>query len=177
MSGMYNMLMGVNPVFGLLCGMVGITRENNREFGRLRDAYINEAADRVFVLHRNYGEDGVPFDAAAANLPTFVAKHMDSRDDTYGYYEFAVPPKYRPAAIVIAEKSDTTPCLEKFHKLIADMQAGKDTPEVTRAMQVGKALFDGLKQAMDTGKRVEVGNDMVIKPIVPEAPKEEGEPG
>ena len=153
MSGLYNMIMGPNPAAPYLFGIAGITQQNAHLLGRLRDAWINAEGTRVFVLHRNYGEDGAAADAEAAKLPGYVGKLL-YEDGTYGHYEFAVPQddeRLAAFAKAIAARVDNTPCMERYRKLVDDMKAGKDTPEVRRAMEAGKAIFQGLDTAMKTG--------------------------
>ena len=67
---LYNMLMGRNPFSPVLLGILGITDETKDQWplGRIRDVYTNEAADRIFVLHRNYGE-GDEVNARTGSLP------------------------------------------------------------------------------------------------------------
>jgi hypothetical protein len=160
MSGMYNMIMGPNPVIGYLYAMVGIHKDNYRQFGRLRDAWIDEDGMQIHVLHRNYpGGSAGAEDAleAAKSLPGYVDNTPDE-DGTYGYWTFDVDPKYEHLALVIAEETDNTPCMERFRQVIADMQAGKDTPEVARALTAGKEIMAALTDTMKNGGRQEVSN-------------------
>lgn len=90
-----------------------------------------------------------------------MGKTLDAGDCTYGHYEYAVPQddeKLAAFAKSIAGQTDNTPCMERYRRLIEDMKAGKDTPEVRRAMEAGKAIFQGLDTAMKTGGRVDVGS-------------------
>ena len=171
-GGLYNMLMGHNPALPYLLGIVGITQQNAHLLGRLRDAWISADGTRIFVLHRNYGPEGEAADAEAAKLPGYVGKTLDVGDCTYGHYEYAVPQddeKLAAFARSLAKQTDNTPCMERYRKLIEDMKADKDTPEVKHALDVGKQIFAGLDQAMKTGGQVDVGG-VSIQSVNPENP-------
>ena len=151
MSGLYNMLMGHNPAFGLLCAMVGITRDTAQFMGRVRDAWISEDAKTIGVLHRNYGEDGEFANQNAAKLPNF-REQQACDDSTYQVWLFDVPPEGEEIAKQIAEHSDNTPCWERYTQAIVDMRAGKETPQTKHMMDVGKKIMGGLSESLKDGE-------------------------
>ena len=142
MSGLYNMLMGKNPAYPALMAFAGIHQENFELFGRLRDAWITEDGKTVGVLHRNYGEEGQRANDIAATLTGFREGGSCS-DFTYGFWLFEVPDHLSTQARRVAGTSDNTPCWERYQKAVADMQAGKDTPQ-TRHMRVADILIKAI---------------------------------
>lgn len=151
MSGLYNMLMKTNPAFGVLCAMVGITRTNARQMGRVRDAWITEDAKTIGILHRNYGKEGEVANDAAAALPLFRERRPT---DDYSYQEwlFDVPERGKEAAELIAEQADNVSCWNRYQQAIDDMQAGKDTPQTKHMLEVGKKIIGGLSESIEDGK-------------------------
>ena len=127
---MYTMIMGRNPFCPLLLGAVGITSETIEQYplGRIRDAYTNSEGTKVFVLHRNYGDEGEGkrVNDAIAKNPNFVRQYqVTPEENTYQIWEFNVPPQYQVKMKEIASMSDNTPCFEAFLKVIKDMGEGR----------------------------------------------------
>ena len=157
MSGLYNMVMGQNPFFGILTAMVGIHKENGQLFGRVRDAWIDENADTIGVLHRNYGDDGKEFNEAAEALPAFKEHRSEGDDHTYVSWIFEVPEQHLSAAADISRASDNTPCFDRFKQAIADLQAGKDTPQTQHIRKVGEQVFGALDKSFPCWQKARQG--------------------
>ena len=93
MSGLYNMVHGVNPATFLILPMLG---KHPDEYPRFRDCFITED-DHILVLTRvgggnrndGYGEEELYKD------PHFIKTYDADWDCTYGYYEFSVPDEWK----------------------------------------------------------------------------------
>lgn len=155
MSGLYSMLMGRNPFAPYLLASLGITMETQEKYplGRIRDVYTNDAADRIFILTRNYGEEWEWVDEALAKHPTYIGKTLCS-DSTYSVYEFGVPqdiPGGPETVKEIAAQSDNTPAFDRYTQAIRDMQADKDNAQTRHMKEVGKKIFGPLIEQMQKG--------------------------
>jgi len=174
MSGLYNMVMQVNPVFGILAGIVGITKDFHRAhpLGRIRDAWMEPDGKTVCVLHRNYGEDGKEFNDNAKLLPTYRGNHVAS-DETYAWWEFNVTAEFAMAAKLLADRSDTRNRWDRYLEVIGKLQKGVSDEETERALSAGIKVMAGLKYAEQEGiAEVSHGEgSVVIKSFEPEEPK------
>lgn len=168
---LYNMLMGRNPFSPYLLAAIGITSETAEQYplGRIRDVYTNAEATKVFILHRNYGEAGLPFDDAMAKNPNYVQKLLadqrTGKETTFWLYEFNVPAIGKDIAKEVAQNSDTIPAFDRYQMAIEDMAAGKENPQTEHMMAVGKKIFEPLMRSLDsdepTHEHVEVGDGSV----------------
>lgn len=142
MSGLYNMLMGRNPLGPYLMGVLGFVQgaPQNSWLGRFRDVYTNDAGDRIFMLHRNY-PGGDEFNQAIKQHPNFVGYEPDLQDYTYGVWEFTVPEDLLPVVKEIASLGDNTPLMDRYRKLIEDMGKDVDNEATRNAIEVGKKIL------------------------------------
>jgi hypothetical protein len=140
MSGLYNMLMGRNPLGPYLMGVLGFVQgaPQNAWLGRFRDVYTNDEADRIFILHRNYGNE---FTQAIKQHPNFIGYEPDSFDHTYGVWEFTVPEDRAHIVKEIASLGDNTPLMDRYRKLIEDMGKGIDNEATRNAKAVGEKIL------------------------------------
>lgn len=145
---LYNMLFGANPHLDMLFELIGVHPRSRHCFGRVRDGWITEDAKTVCIFHRNYGEEGRPFDLAVADIPTFVAKYY-ADDLTYGWYEFTVvdDPELAATAQVIADETDNRNCMDKYLELIDMITRGEDNELTRNAIAAGKKIVKGLHYA------------------------------
>ena len=152
MSGLYNMVMGMNPAFPYLALMVGITQEFAQEhpLGRIRDAWIEPDGKTICILHRNYGSDGEKANANVKSLPTF-RRNVPASDETYAWWEFDVPIEYAEAAQMAAAKTDTRNRWTRFMEVADKMKRGVKDEETERALEAGKKVFAGLNYAIQEG--------------------------
>ena len=93
MSGLYNLIHGVNPATFLILPMLG---KHPDEYPRFRDCGVTEdhhilVLTRVGGGNRNtgYGEEELEQD------PHFIKTYDADWDSTYGYYEFKVPEEWQ----------------------------------------------------------------------------------
>lgn len=161
MSGLYNMLMERNPYGPYLMGCLGFVQgaEQNKWLGRFRDVYTNEYGNRIFLLHRNCPESN-EFNQAIKQHPNFVKNEVDSRDGTYGVWEFTVPEQYTDLVSKISVESDNTPAMDRYWQLIEDMKNGVKNEAVENALEVGKKIFEPILNQLN-GKETE--SEHVVK--------------
>lgn len=104
MSGLYNMVLGVNEAAGALLAMLGL---NPAKVPRFRDCWWDGTN---IVLHTRTGggnreyyeskescEDRTyegPFNTDLRKLPTYVRDEDDSFDCTYANFYYTLPPEY-----------------------------------------------------------------------------------
>jgi len=174
---LYNMLLGANPHLDVLFALIGVHPRSAPCFGRVRDGWITEDGKTICIFHRNYGEDGAPFDLAVADIPTFVAKHYAENDHTYGWYEFTVvdKPDFYEVAQKVAAMSDNRNCMDRYLELIGMMGRGEDNELTRNAKAAGKKIVSGLRHAVLEGNAgVEHGAGFVdIAHYEPESPEDE----
>lgn len=159
MSGLYNMVMGQSPIFKELALSVGITAEFVREnpIGRIRDAWISSDAKKIYILHRNYGTDGAKANENIKKLPSFVSNQYDSKDPTYGWWEFDVLPGGSDDMYVFlklaAEKTDNRNCMERYREILDKLSdpSTYEEPGVQRALEAGRKIANGLNYAAQEG--------------------------
>ena len=90
---LYNMLYGVNPSTFYILPMLG---KHPDEYPRYRDCFVNDdnqivVLTRVGGMNRNTGfkEDEL------YKHPNYIKTYDDDFDNTYGYYVFSVPDKWK----------------------------------------------------------------------------------
>lgn len=71
-----------------------------------------------------------------ATHPLYLRDFDDDYDCTYTTIVFRVPDEAKEIVLKIADQTNTTPPMEKFSKLIEDMEQGKDNATVSRALEV-----------------------------------------
>ena len=171
--GLYNMLMGRNPLTPQLLGIIGYTTDNAsgpETFGRFRDVYTNEDCTKVFILTRNYspdieGRDWTHIDEFVAKNPNFVQKTADS-DPTYQIYEFNVPEFFVTKDIMPGTQVNVwevlrsrvpaeyrIPAMDRYRAFIQAMHDNALPPEKAKHVEVvGKAIVEQMKQAVEGGE-------------------------
>ena len=164
MSGLYNMVMQMNPAFPILAGMIGVTENFHQAhpLGRVRDAWIEPDGKTICILHRNYGEDGQESNDNATLLPTY-RDYRSASDPTYAWWEFDVPEQYREMAEMLVEKTDTRNCWKRYLEVIDKLESGVDDSETRRAKEAGEKIASGLSYAMKEGiAEVQHGDGSVV---------------
>lgn len=94
MSNLYNMLNGVNIATFLILPMLG---KHPDEYPRFRDCFVSDDMTRIIVFTRvggpnrncGFGEEEL------MKHPDFIETYDSEEDNTYGYYEFKVPDKWK----------------------------------------------------------------------------------
>jgi len=90
---LYNLINGVNPATFFILPMLG---KHPDEYPRFRDCFVGEE-DTIVVLTRvgganrntGYGDDKI------MGHPDFIKTYDDDFDNTYGYYVYSVPDRWR----------------------------------------------------------------------------------
>ena len=90
----YNMVHGFNLSCVLFMPMLG---KHADDYPRFRDCFLSDDKKRIIIYTRvggynreqGYGEEELYKDE------NFVTTYDDAEDDTYGYYEFNVPAKWK----------------------------------------------------------------------------------
>lgn len=101
MSGLYNMIFGVNIATLLVAPM--LTDENPESyFPRFRDCYVEDGNIVVYTRvgggnrFENHCDPEWDFgESKLYELPTFIETYDDDFDSTYGYYVFGVPDEWK----------------------------------------------------------------------------------
>ena len=92
---LYNRLFQENEDATALLGMISCTR---KMFQRYRDVHLNTEGDTITVLTRLGGENRKDyqevFDAMKCS-PYYIGDYDDVFDETYCYFDFSVPEKYK----------------------------------------------------------------------------------
>lgn len=94
MSGLYNLINGVNPSTFVFLPILG---KHPDEYPRFRDCFLDYDDKTIVVFTRvgggnrncGYGEDELMKD------PNFVKTWDWDQDSTYGFYEFSIPDKWK----------------------------------------------------------------------------------
>lgn len=117
---LYNMLCGVNPATFFILPMLG---KHPDEYPRFRDCFVGKDGNfgysiivftRVGGNNRNsgYGEEWM------LKHPEFIKTYDDDFDNTYGYYVFDVPKKWREDFLKVIENKLTEISDEYFNEII-----------------------------------------------------------
>ena len=172
---LYNALFGVNPLAAIVVEALGATNL----IPRFRDAYFDADENRLVIFTRTGGgnrdyydsrdgegaEEGYegPFNDDLRALPTFLYDEDDDFDCTYASFYFSVPEAYKPIFDTLRnlgldnhEKYSDDPDIikyrikmDRFTKMIEDLQNGGDSPDAQRALEVGKTMLEGITKALD----------------------------
>jgi hypothetical protein len=106
MSGLYNMVFGMNPLADVILATLGLKRS---DVGRFRDCYVAEG--QIAVYTRNGGGNREEYQDvidALAQHPCYVRDADDEFDSTYATIYFRFPEEYAEglSKIDIGEKWD-----------------------------------------------------------------------
>lgn len=143
---LYNMLFGRNPYSQILLSLLGLSES---DCGRFRDCFTNENGTEIHVYTRNGGGNREEYQDTIDELakhPCYLSDADDDYDCTYATIVFRVPDGASDIVAKIADQTDTTPPMEKFQKLISDMEPGKDNANVGRALEVGKRILGAISK-------------------------------
>jgi hypothetical protein len=154
---LYNALFGYNKFAHILLRILDL---DVVDVPRFRDCYLNEAGDEIIIFTRTGGGNREEYEAqneALRKRPGFIADADDTLDVTYAKFRYSVPETYRTITTAIAEitkqSGEIVDPAEKFKGLLEKMQdpsTPKDDPQVAKAMDVGKKIFE---QINDPKKR------------------------
>lgn len=90
---LYNMLNGVNPATFYFLPMLG---KHPNDIPRFRDCFINSKNQIMVFTRVGGGNRNCGFgEEVLCQHPDFVETYDDENDNTYGYYIFNVPEKWK----------------------------------------------------------------------------------
>jgi len=141
---LYNLLFGTNAAADFLLATLNLKRD---DFGRFRDCFPNQEGTRIIVHTRCGGGNREYYQWLFEEMskhPNYISNADEDFDCTYCDFVFSVPEKFKNTVKAISEITDKTSPPEKWTKLMDDLKNKEQTPEVARAMEVGKQLFDAL---------------------------------
>ena len=141
---LYTKLFGENPDATALLGMIGLTRPS---FERYRDAYLNKYGTKIIVLARIGGGNTETYREVYENMkshPYFIKAYDDNFDETYAYFEFSVPEKYKKACKMMAPKEDRLSVGDMFHKEVKEAEK-PDTEAAKRMEDIAKTIMDAIE--------------------------------
>jgi len=162
---LYNILFGKNQYADLLLATLGLKQS---DCGRFRDCYPSEDGTKIIVHTRNGGGNREEYQSVIDELadhPCYVSDNDDDFDCTYADIIFRVPDGAEAFVKSVADATDTTPPAERWKKLLADMQSGKDSAVVSRAMDVGKQIFSAIDAAAPTAEVKTPEGSVIISSI------------
>lgn len=160
---LYNMLFGKNPFSGMLLAFLGTTED---AIPRFRDCYVDEHG--MIVIHTRTGggnrndyerdrgpsewnSDG-PFNDDIRALPGFVRDEDDDFDCTYADFYFKPNDDVAELVKQLGEIGAQSNPGERWQKLFADMDSGKDNLQVARALEVGKPIIEAITGQIESAK-------------------------
>lgn len=122
---LYNMVNGFNPACLFFMPMLGRKQD---EYPRFRDCFLSDDEKRIVIYTRVGGYNrGIGLgEEKLYEDPNFVKTYDDSTDDTYGYYEFNVPEKWKEDFNrLVAGKTEEVSeeyidCLKEFYPVLAE---------------------------------------------------------
>lgn len=124
---LYNQLHGQNPDAAILCSWFNIDQgENSFDSGRFRDIYLADNGTKVILYTRNGGgnrEAYAEVNAKLAKHPEYVRDWDDDFDNTYAYFEFNVPAKFKKVAALMWKGEEPKNVSEKFQATMNEMSA------------------------------------------------------
>ena len=165
---LYNMLFGQNIMSDFILATIGLTQQ---DVGRFRDCFIEKAGNGDFVIavytrngggnrehwnnsYKEYveGENcpcpGCIIEYKLPKHPLYIKDRDDDFDHTYATIYFKLPKEYEKELIqwVIADKKTAS---NKFLNLIESLEKGEQTPQTKKALEVGRIVFDKIKQVQE----------------------------
>jgi len=152
MSGLYNMLCGINPASAYVLSYLHLS---NTEVSRFRDTCISEDGKLVTVYARIGGgnrEHHANEWEALKGHPQYVRDYDDTFDNTYASIEFKVilPEHQKAFAEMAAHPAvGTVHPTQKFAEVMSKIQEHKPgtptkDPVLANALTVGQAIADQL---------------------------------
>lgn len=143
---LYNFLMGENPDYVVLLGSLGLDKNS---FGRYRDIHLNADGSVIIVYTRLGGQNRKDYKQFITNLrrhPNYIRDYDDDFDDTYAYFEFSVPEKYKKMCKSMSTGKEPLSVQEKFDEHIKRMDV-PGTPEYAKAQEIAKMFEDAINDS------------------------------
>lgn len=145
---LYNLLFGVNQDADELLKMLNLTED---DFGRFRDAYLNENGTNIIVYTRCGGGNRDYYEGVFLKMekhPEYVTDYDDNYDCTYAYFVFNVPEKFKKQAKLMSDKTKPKSIHEKFQEAVDDMDKKGEDSEYAKKI---KPTIDKIKEVFREG--------------------------
>ena len=140
---LYTKLFGENTDAVALLGMLSLTRNS---FGRYRDVYLNKEGTIITVTARIGGGNAEDYDYVFNDIrqhSQYIKDYEDDFDETYAYFEFSVPEKYKQACKMMAPAEDRLSVGDMFHKEIEE--ANNPNSEAAKRMdKIAKEIINAI---------------------------------
>lgn len=146
-NNLYNALFDPNPYANALLTMLKTSVD---AVPRFRDCYLNPER-RIVIFTRTGGGNRAAYADANVSLtllPGYVGDCDDAFDTTYAYFIYQPEAEFSDLIAEIADKQGVIDPLGAFRSLIADVEAGKDTPATRRAMDVGRGIVKQIESGI-----------------------------
>ena len=156
----YDMIMGEQNPWGTALFLLLDLHSEEYPVGRFRDVGLmrdDDGAQRIVLVTRNGGgnreRSGAIFDAIRKH-PEYIRDYDDEREATYAMIEFTVPEQWLPLTACLFDNGHYwfEHPMDKLWRIIGDLQADKDTPEVRAATERAKPMIAQVVEAMKSGE-------------------------
>lgn len=144
---LYNRLFEENEDATALLGMLELTRN---DFQRYRDIWLNKEGTIITVFTRLGGGNRKEYKQVFKNIKknkNYIKDFDDDFDETYAYFQFRVPEKYKKVCKQIAPKEDAPSFQEKFTKTLEEM-----SKPGTDAYKKSEEIANIISDAINNGK-------------------------
>jgi len=150
---MYDMMMGNHPLIKIF--IVGLHLDPKVwPLGRFRDAYSNEACDKIIVLTRNGGGNREYLQDVMDNIkkhPNYISDADVPMDSTYAEIIFSVP---EPLKEIMAQAKEISlgykPFDVRFKELMKKLEHGdKEDTEVKQVIKNTEPLMKAIQAFID----------------------------
>src|SRR5262245_58021437 len=122
MSGLYNMVFGVNHAAAFLLDAAKI---DHKKVPRFRDCFLYKDGKSIVVYTRTGGgnrEDYVEENAAMTQWPGYIRDEDDSFDNTYALFHFKVPEDAKEICDKLKEIGMAVDPPERWKKMLAALR-------------------------------------------------------
>lgn len=154
---LYNMVHGFNPLTNVLLSFL---ETHPSAIPRFRDCFITEdgniaihtrtgGGNREYYEEHSPANDEGPWNSDLREIPGFIRDEDDDFDSTYATFYYKPNDDVAPLVKELQEIMGTETPGEKWQKLFADMEAGKDSPRVAHALKAAEPLIEAIKQAIE----------------------------
>lgn len=112
---LYNLINGVNPAAFFILPMLG---KHPDEYPRFRDCFVSDDKTSIEVLTRVGGGNRGFGEEELMKHPNFIKTFDHEEDNTYGWYVFSVPERWKEDFDKIAHGDITEISDEYFNEMI-----------------------------------------------------------
>lgn len=102
MSGLYNMLFGLNRAAVPLLKVLNV---DHTTVPRFRDCFLNEAGTEIIIYTRSGGgnrDEYAELNRMMMEIPGYLRDEDDSYDNTYALFYYEIPEQHRETCLMLA---------------------------------------------------------------------------